>query len=402
VERAAAAGAQPNLDDADAALVASICRKLDGIALAIELAAGRVGSYGLQQTHLLLEERLSRLWLGQRTAPPRQKTLQATLAWSYALLSELERLVLRRLAVFVGYFTIDAVLAVVTSGTIDQAVVFDTIDSLVAKSMVAARPVGAMMRYRLMDTTRAYVLEMNADDSELADLAARHATYHRRWLEQAGAEWPNLLSVAERAPYLSSLGNVRAALEWCFGIDGDAEIGFGLAAVAAPAFLAMSLFTECQRWSRRAILALDDATRGGTKEMHLQAALGMSLTLTHGKGDAARAAFIRGLSIAEERGDALNQLQLLCPLYMFYVGIRDFKTALHYAKRVSAAAGTSKDPASIALAHALLGIQLHFTGDLGRARVELEAALKHGPGSWRASSIYLGYDQHNLANGVLA
>src|SRR5713101_4074055 len=130
VERALASGAHLDVSDAEAPIVASICRKLDGVALAIELAARRVESYGLQQTAALLDQRLTLLWLGQRTAPPRQKTLQATLDWSYGLLSELERVVLRRLAVFVGHFTIDAALAVVTSATVDQAVVFGAIDSL--------------------------------------------------------------------------------------------------------------------------------------------------------------------------------------------------------------------------------------------------------------------------------
>src|ERR1700730_1067958 len=92
---------------------------------------------------------------GRGSAPPRQKTLQSTLNWSYGLLSELERAVLRRLAVFVGHFTIEAALAVVTSANVDQALVFGVIDSLVGKSMVATDPIGAMMRYRLLDTTRA-------------------------------------------------------------------------------------------------------------------------------------------------------------------------------------------------------------------------------------------------------
>src|SRR5262249_21394124 len=100
MERAAASGARPGFSDAEAVIAAGICRKLDGVALAIELAAGRVEAYGLEQTAALLDQSLTRLWQGHRTAPPRQKTLQATLDWSYGLLSELERAVLRRLAVF--------------------------------------------------------------------------------------------------------------------------------------------------------------------------------------------------------------------------------------------------------------------------------------------------------------
>src|ERR1700675_4075505 len=141
--------------------------------LAIELAARRVEAYDLHQTAALLDQRLTLLWVGPRTAPPRQKTLHATLDWSYGLLSETERMVLRRLAIFLGHFTLDAALAVVTSATLDQAGVFGAIDSLVAKSMVATRPVGAMMRYRLVDTTRAYVIESRVDDAELGDLAVR-------------------------------------------------------------------------------------------------------------------------------------------------------------------------------------------------------------------------------------
>src|SRR5262245_52543224 len=238
LERALASGARLDLSDADATIVVGICRKLDGVALAIELGARRVEAYGLQQTAALLDQRLTLLWAGPRTAPARQKTLQATLDWSYGLLSELERVVLRRLAVFVGHFTMDAALAVVTSATVDQSLVFGAIDSLVAKSMVATRPIGAMVRYRLLDTTRAYALEISIDDAELADLAVRHASYYRRWLEQTGAEWPTFSNGEQRAPYFAALNNVRAALDWCFSVNGNVEIGVGLAAAAAPVFLA--------------------------------------------------------------------------------------------------------------------------------------------------------------------
>jgi predicted ATPase len=113
------------------------------------------------------------------------------------LLSDVERMVLRRLAVFVGHFTMDAALAVVTSRSIDQSLVFGAIDSLVAKSMVATRPAGGMMRYRLLETTRAYALEIAVAEAELVELAARHATYYRDRLNQIGAEAPSLSAPAQ-------------------------------------------------------------------------------------------------------------------------------------------------------------------------------------------------------------
>jgi predicted ATPase/DNA-binding winged helix-turn-helix (wHTH) protein len=402
VERALASGARLDFSDAEAAIVVSICRKLDGVALAIELAARRVEAYGLQQTAALLDQRLTLLWLGPRTAPQRQKTLQATLDWSYGLLSEPERVVLRRLAVFVGHFALDAALAVVTSATVDQAVVFGAIDSLVAKSMVATRPIGAMMRYRLLDTTRAYALEIRIDDNELADLAVRHATYYRRWLEQNGTEWSTLSTGTERAPHFAGLNNVRAALEWCFGANGNAQIGVGLAAAAVPVFLAMSLLPECHRWSERALFALDDAARGGAEEMHLQAGLGISSMHMHGEGDVARTALNRSLAIAEERGDVRNQAMLLGMLHMFHHRFGDFKTAMHYAGRSRAVAGTTEDPAAIALAHSILGRSLHLLGDLSGARAELEALLQHWSPSQRAGTIYLASDLRYRASVALA
>jgi predicted ATPase/DNA-binding winged helix-turn-helix (wHTH) protein len=179
VERAAASGAQLVLGDADVATVASICRRLDGVALAIELAAGRVKGFGLQQTASLLDERLALMWLGQRTAPPRQKTLQATLDWSHGLLSGVERVVLRRLAVFVGHFTLEGARAVAANATVDEALALGAIDSLVAKSMVVASPFRPTMRYRLLETTRVYARGKLVESGEAEAVARRHAIYHR-------------------------------------------------------------------------------------------------------------------------------------------------------------------------------------------------------------------------------
>jgi predicted ATPase len=397
LERAAASGARIAITDSNAGIVARICQKLDGVALAIELAAGRVEAYGLEQTAALLDERLSLLWQGQRTAPARQQTLYATLDWSYGLLSEVERNVLRRLAVFVGNFTIEAAVDVVTDSAVDRAMLFGAMDSLVAKSMVAPRPIGATMRYRLLDITRAYLLEIGACDTALA---IRHALYYRRWLEQTGSEWPTLSNAAERAPHFASLHNVRAALEWCFGAKGDAEIGIGLVSAAAPVFLAMSLLTECHRWSERAILAIDNVTMGGPEEMHIQAALGLSLMFTLGNSEMAGVALDRSLAIAEARNDAFNQLQLLGRVHIFHERMGHFDTALSYAQRGSAVSATLGDPSAIAVAQSLLGVSLHLRGDHQGARNELEAAI-NCPDRQRTTTVY-GFDHHNRACITLA
>jgi predicted ATPase/DNA-binding winged helix-turn-helix (wHTH) protein len=397
IERATASGARLDLSDTEVAVVVRICRKLDGVALAIELAARRVEAYGLHQTETLLDQHLTLLLLGHRSSTPRQKTLQATLDWSYQLLSELERVVLRRLAVFVGHFTLDAALAIVSSSDIDQSRALGAIESLVGKSMIVTRPIGAMMRYRLLDTTRAYIRNIAIDESEAAEVAARHATYYRAWLEQSGSEWSTLSTGAERSPYFAAVNNARSALEWCLGESGDVNLGVKLAAAAVPVFLAMSLLPECYRWSQRAIAALDDTTRHGTDEMQLQAGLGVASMHVHGPNERARAALNRSLAIAEAGGHVFGQVVTLRTLSLFCTRQAEFKISLDHAKRARVLAGTLartiEEQDATALAQSVLGMSLHFMGDLRGARSELEAAYQYWSNTQRT---YFGIDERLL------
>lgn len=393
LDRARANDAQLDIDEADAPLVAGICRKLDGIALAIELTARRVGSYGLQHASDLLDEHLTLHWTGSRTAQPRHRTLQATLDWSYELLSELERVVLRRIAVFVGHFTLDAAVDVVASSSLNRPSVFEAIDSLVAKSMVSTRPIGATLRYRLLDTTRAYALAIPFEAQERSDLAIRHADYYGRWVAQSAGDWASKKTGTERAAYFAALNNVRSALEWSFGENGEVAVGVRLAAAAGPAFLAMSLMPEAHRWAERAISALTEETIGGLEEMHLQTVFGIAATHLHGKSDAALRALNRGLEIAEAQGDVVNQVGLLSMLRTFYFRSGDFNTAHAYARRCKTAADTIQDFAASAQARSILGRSLHLAGDLADARVELEASLTDWARAGR-TTIYLSHELH--------
>jgi predicted ATPase len=155
-ERVAASGGPRELSEEDAPMVGEICRRLDGIALAIELAAGRVGVFGIQEIGALLNNRFGLLWEGRRTALLRHQTLRATLDWSYNLLSQPERVALRRMSIFAGIFTLEAARAVAAGPELDSDEVAVALESLVAKSLVSADIHVASPRYRLLDTTRAY------------------------------------------------------------------------------------------------------------------------------------------------------------------------------------------------------------------------------------------------------
>ncbi len=164
--------------DGSAAAAALICRQLDGIPLAIELAAARAAALGVEELAARVSDRLSMLTDGRRTAPARHQTLRATLDWSYELLTEPERLVMRRLAVFGGDFTLDAATRVVGAGEVAAAEVMQNLASLVAKSLVAADVRGPTSRYRLLGTMRAYAMEKLAASGEFDAIVGRHDGVH--------------------------------------------------------------------------------------------------------------------------------------------------------------------------------------------------------------------------------
>jgi predicted ATPase/DNA-binding winged helix-turn-helix (wHTH) protein len=398
VERVAASGHLFKLSDSDAQIVGTICRKLDGIALAIELAAGRVSAYGIQKTATLLDSRFRLLWPGRRTALPRHQTLSATLDWSYDLLSGLERTILRRLSVFVGFFTLEGAQSVAAADDIDEAHIIVGVSSLVAKSL-ATTDNGC---YRLLDTTRAYVLGKLIDSGEADKTAQRHALYFCEVLDRDDNDTPTTSEIYGNSAYRKQLGNIRAALEWCFFERGDRQVGILLAAASARFFLEMSLWTECHRWSERAIAALDDMSRGTHRELELQAALGLSLMFTKGNSEQVRQALLRGLELAEKLEDPLNQLRLLGRLHNFYERIGDFHRALQIAELSITVASETGDPVGIEAAHSLLGISHHLMGDQASARKHLEAALIRPPVSQRINTFYFGFDHRNRAGIALA
>jgi predicted ATPase len=183
VRRVAARAGSFVLADEEAPFVAEICRKLDGLPLAIELAAGQVAALGLKNTAFRLVSQVELLKLSHRTAVARHRTLKATLDWSYDLLSDPERIVFRRIAPFVGHFTLEGARYVAGEPGVGTGEIFDAIAGLVEKSLVATRVDEAQTQYRLLDTTRAYALEKLKEHGEVDAVLRRHAEYVAGYLE---------------------------------------------------------------------------------------------------------------------------------------------------------------------------------------------------------------------------
>jgi predicted ATPase/DNA-binding winged helix-turn-helix (wHTH) protein len=379
VERAAAAAANFVLDESNAQVVGEICRRLDGIPLAIELAAGRMDACGIGGISTLLDNQSPLSIRGRRTAQRRHQTLSATLDWSYDLLPENERNVLRRLSVFAGVFSLDAARAI-SAGPGDHAsITFDVIANLVAKSLVAAEFDATHARYRLLDITRAYARAKLIDSGEADATARRHADYYRDVLEKAEAR-----SAARPVPegltvYSIHLGDVRSALGWAFSSSGTYDLGTALAAAAAPLLLELSLLTECRVCMEQAIGVLGAVDRDTRREMMLQTAYGVSLISTKGNGSDALSALGRALAIAERISDARFQLQLHEILHLTYLRMRNFDEAFAMARRADAVAKTLIDTEAVPAAHCMMGLSYHFSGQHADARSYLELVAESRP-----------------------
>lgn len=372
-ERAAAGGYSIDMSGDNARLVAGICNKLDGIALAIELAAVRLGAHGLSEIDTLLDGRLKLEWRGRRTAPPRHQTLSATLDWSYNLVSETERLVLRRLAVFSGVFTLDAAIAV-AANELSREQVVDAIEQLVAKSLVSPRPDKSLMRYRLLDTTRAYALKKLGESGEAQQTAQRHARYVLNTLVagMSGKSKPG----AEPAR-TELLGDARAAFAWTFSDDGAAELHVPLSGAIAPLLVELNLLNESRQAARRGLAALDDAHRGGRWELELQSALGHAAMFTDRNSEEAEAALVRGLAVARQLEDRPGQFRLLARLNMFYRRTGECDRLVPLAESAEQVAREIGDPAGFAGADVLLGVSHHLAGNQLAAQRHLEKAMQN-------------------------
>jgi predicted ATPase len=216
VERVTAIVEDFALTDANAPAIVQICRRLDGLPLAIEFAAPGVSVLGVEDLAARLDDSLPLLGTRCRKALPRHQTMRAVVDWSYGLLSEDEQLFFRALGVFAGGFAVEAAAAVVLDTAKTHIDAIDRLGDLVAKSLVVADCSGAKSRFRLLVTTRAYAIEKLDVSGERERLARRHAEFYRDLFERAEREAPARPTGEWLADYAREIDNLRAALDWAF------------------------------------------------------------------------------------------------------------------------------------------------------------------------------------------
>lgn len=297
------------------AAVSDICRRLDGLPLALELAAARTNVLSFEQISASIDKRFKLLTGGSRTAQPRQQTLGALIAWSYDLLDEDERTLFRRMAIFRGGCTLESATAVCSDESMDEWRVLDLLASLADKSLLVVESGGSRKRYDQMESIREYARERLVEGNEFSAIAPRHAVTFSEIARAAYEEW----DTAPRPEWLSQLSpeldNFRAALSFDVEGNGDAERGLGTAAALGPVFLRMSLLREGIEWCERALLAAPNAPP------QIQARAQYVLSMLHyNRGETKRAvdAAERAAALYEQTSDERGDTRALSQLVQLY------------------------------------------------------------------------------------
>ena len=376
VERAQASLPSFAVGDANLAAVREICRRLDGIPLAIELAAARVRVLSPEQIAERLDDAFRLLTSGSRTALPRHRTLRATMEWSYALLGSRERVLLRRLAVFAGGFTLDAAEAVCAGGELEAEDILDGVAALVDKSLVVMDAERTDARYRLLETVRQYADERLAEAGELERLRERHALFFVDFAELAE---PHLLGGAGDLAWLARVtaegDNLRAAAAWTEEDDARNDLLLRLGVAVNWFWFATGQFREARQRLAVGIARAADADTLLLGRAYVALAY---LAVWQGDYPAVRPAAESGLRLLEGRADDLGLATALTAVASAFVLEGEPETAIRHADRAIALVSGGPPHVLLSLAHYWRGWAAQAQRDYDAARHSFETALATG------------------------
>ncbi|BBP64376.1 MULTISPECIES: ATP-binding protein [Pseudomonas] len=404
-ERAMASRDDFELTDADVPLVVDICRRLDGIPLAIELAAAQISRFTVQQLHRQLLDSLALLH-NSGDAAPRQQTLRATLDWSFALLTPCEQTCLRRLAVFMGSFNLVSAAAVIVGQQVAPEQVLVSVSQLVAKSLLNVEIGDEEVRYRLLDTTRSYALEKLTDAAELSASRERHAERCLTLMEQAEDDWqttPTRLWIGRYAAYRD---DIRAALDWGLGAQGVRAVAIRLTARTLPLWQELSLLKEHGLYVSKALALLRATPTPCPKlTLALELAHGSYRYHTEGGTPATINAFITARRLARQSQDLAGELRAVSGHMAVNLSCGNYRQALEQSQDFDRL-GPQGDPILSLSAQRLRVLALHFAGNQAVARRDAEQVIQRMAQSGHLSRFTHGfgvqYDQSVASLTILA
>lgn len=398
--RCAASNSQDfEINDENTILIVEVCRRLDGIPLAIELAAALVGFLGLRAVRDKLDQRFDVLTRNRRTSLARHRTLSATMDWSYGLLSEHERVVLRKLSVFAGKFTMEAAVEVASGADIDASDAASLIIDLAAKSLLAVDRRSGRPEYRLLETTRVYARQQPAPDGEKQQSALKHASYFLGFLQSF--DWESYDSERDRGMVSGCIQEVRVALEWAHSVADYQDLAVKLSLAAERPWLELALVDECkqQMW-----LALERTSRQPHFDpgSRMRAIVGLATAQIIAYSSDINASLLEeALRLADKLGDRNYQLRALWALFHSELVARRPHEALRYARQFEVLELEQSGQPDKHMANHFLGWAHLAAGELAPARRHLESFLDNYLAPPRFHATLFGFAKHVTAKVAL-
>ncbi|MFL9910346.1 ATP-binding protein [Paraburkholderia sp. RL17-337-BIB-A] len=341
VQRVTASQTFFELGDDDVPVACELCNRLDGIPLAIEFAAARVGQLGLKHVARHVDSLIAGTISGRRTSNARHQTLRAVLEWSYRLLTSNEKIALARLSVFRTPFSLADAVAVNEGGELEQSSIVQIIVGLCEKSLLINYPHDNAPRYRLLDVTRLFARERLDEMDDHNETYARHAALMLERTNAMESDWELMPEAVWASTYHSSLGEIRAAIEWAFSPEGDLDIGIPLTEVVTrsayfPTLEARSLYPQILK-------AISAKGSESVAQVQLVSRLTQWVRATSGQLPLVRPALDETLARAERDGNTTEQIALLYSIWEHQYATADYLGAKQAADRANSVAILARD-----------------------------------------------------------
>ncbi|WBM39029.1 ATP-binding protein [Alcaligenes faecalis] len=373
VRRVTAADYRFKLTENNVEQIAALCRALDGVPLALEIAAARVPSLGLAAVTEDLALSSALLSARNRQPPGRHQTLGEALQWSYRLLDASEQTAFQDLAIFPGDFTLSAAEEIMSPRPESSPGLPDMIYGLVEKSLLSLQTGTQPIRYRYLSMLRTYALEQLGDRQ--ASMTKRHAHFVEQRVSQAQKDWMSLPTTQWRRQYEHHIDDIRSALGWAFHDEQHRASGLRILAHSAPFWIQLSLHDEGRQRITEALQKSSSPSMDKHQEMLIQAALATSLTWSHGPTPANGQAWTRARKLALQLGDREMQLQAEYGLWLFHLRGGRYTQALKHGQSMADLALQFSDRAAFLTARRLIGTSYHFLGQHTEALIEIESML---------------------------
>ena len=361
-----------HFDEADCEAIASICHSLDGLPLAIELAAAQIGTFSPRELVAMLDQDLGFRAPSSEGAPPRHETLMATIDWSFKLLSQKEATLFGLLSVFSAAFEVEDAVFVAEAAGLTPVDVVTGLGSLVAKSLVSAQAKGASLRYRLLDSTRRYAAERRQTDPAVAQALRYHAQRVLTLFERSEEEWNWREPADWTQRYLGRIADLRTALSWAFGEEGDSDLGIKLTVAAITLWSETSILSEAQARLETALALAKTIECDDLSKAKLACALGWSLFYARKMSNENEVAWLDAISFARRAKDIEYQQRALVGFAFYLLQIGCVPRAIAHLEESAGLAERDRDSTATSEGDRALAWARAHAGELAESRWVLD------------------------------